>query len=58
MNVGYERTDALSEQQSRVYTMQVCSRERSPGDGRADVSCKIRKLDRLNFEATSSYDFH
>jgi hypothetical protein len=34
-----------------VYTMQVCSRESSPGDARAEVSCKLWKFDRLDFGA-------
>jgi hypothetical protein len=29
---------------SRVYTMQVVSRETRPGDARADVPCKLWKV--------------
>jgi hypothetical protein len=39
----------------RGYMMQVGSRESSTGEGRADVSCKYEKFDRLNLEANCDF---
>jgi hypothetical protein len=41
---------------SRVYTMQVGSRESSPGDARSDVNESYGKFDRMSFQV--SCDVH